>query len=70
MTIVLLYAADGSESPRVAGLLADFGVNSLHFDFAERGFSFRLDGPLDMRFNPVRGYSINIHVRSACAADS
>jgi 16S rRNA (cytosine1402-N4)-methyltransferase len=39
----------------IDGLLADLGVSSHHFDDESRGFSFRFDGPLDMRMNKRAG---------------
>lgn len=41
----------------VNGILADLGVSWHHFDDSSRGFSFRFDGPVDMRMNQKEGMS-------------
>jgi 16S rRNA (cytosine1402-N4)-methyltransferase len=47
-----------TESPEgVDVLLADLGLSSMQIDDPSRGFTFKADGPLDMRMNPARGLS-------------
>lgn len=52
------FAALGELPPgSVAGVLMDLGISSPQIDNPARGFSFRADGPLDMRMDPTRGQS-------------
>lgn len=45
------------EPQTVSGILLDLGISSPQIDDAQRGFSFRMDGPLDMRMNNTQGES-------------
>lgn len=58
-----------AESDSLDGVLADLGVSSHHFDCGERGFSFRSDGPLDMRMNRRGGASAADIVAAAPAEE-
>ncbi len=56
----LNFASAKSLLPEVGGfdfVLADLGVSSMQLDNPERGFSHKLDGPLDLRLNPRQGLS-------------
>ena len=53
----------------VDGILMDIGVSSPQIDDASRGFSFRLDGPLDMRMDAASGISAAQWLASASEGD-
>jgi len=60
------FASLGELPPRgAAGVLMDLGISSPQIDNPARGFSFRTDGPLDMRMDTTRGQSVADWLASA-----
>ncbi len=54
---------------RIDGALLDLGISSPQIDDPARGFSFRADGPLDMRMDPTRGESAAAFLARATARE-
>lgn len=50
-------------------VLADLGVSSMQIDNPERGFSYKLQGPLDLRLNPEKGVSAAERLRELSKAE-
>ena len=46
------YLSSTNQTQRVTSLLADLGLSSMQIDDNQRGFTYKRDGPLDMRMNP------------------
>jgi len=50
-------------------ILADLGVSSMQIDNPERGFSFKVEGPLDLRLNPKKGKSAAERLKTISQAE-
>jgi 16S rRNA (cytosine1402-N4)-methyltransferase len=62
-------ALAGAGIAAVDFIFADLGCSSMQFDDPTRGFSFKHDGPLDMRMNPQRGLPASAWLERVAAAD-
>jgi len=68
LTIKHLNFANIDEVAAQAGkfdfVLADLGVSSMQLDNPDRGFSYKKDGPLDLRLNPEKGIPVFEHLKT------
>lgn len=58
-----------SQSGPLNFILADLGVSSMQIDNPERGFSFKTEGPLDLRLNPSKGISAAQRLKTISEAE-
>jgi len=73
LTIRHLNFADADELTREAGhfdfVMADLGVSSMQIDNPDRGFSYKTDGPLDLRMDSVRGVPASERLKELTKAE-
>jgi len=61
---ILEYSKQNKILGKVNGIVLDLGMSSMQIDNPNRGFSFTLDGPLDMRMNPKTGIPANVWLKN------
>lgn len=57
MPVPVLHDQVAEEAGKFDFVLADLGVSSMQIDNPERGFTYKFEGPLDLRLNPEKGIS-------------
>ena len=73
LTVKLMNFKDIDKVAEEAGkfdfILADLGVSSMQIDNPDRGFSYKVEGPLDLRLNPQKGISAAERIRNISAGE-